>query len=540
MDTKNTPSVDALLQKALGSVDAPDIALIRKVKYDLAHKEDIYLNKPRFRRPLRRIAAVIAASFALTTTVFAAGVYTGSFDRLRDIVGLQRADVLQPVEIATIFEYEPDEAGQALQVDGNDGYPAANGAACALTDTENGATYDTAANGANTPNNLAAQGIRAEVVAAGVFDNVVDLYITLQDLVGNRLDDHFQVGHFLAPACDPSISALSLTPEIINRTDCGIVTIRSREIFSRSVAGMRLDYHLRGIFYNIAYSCNTPRFRPLDIDFTEATLQPTVIFAPGHSIAWGGGSRGLEGRAHFDAFGAQLEGDGVPVLQPHLHDIEVYVGGGQTIIISSYGIIDDRLHVQIYRPNPEDMSAHFMLYDYANLGAVTMSFGFTTDAYGNPVFEKADEYGNEVVRYREFIFFYVDLERLADYRMRGAAPGPGADHLPLDWSVSIEVAANDAQLVQTGLNVVYGSATITEIRVTPFLIQMVLDGEAEAGLGAPDIVINTVDGEIVRPAQGMAFTGDHVGNFFFDMGESPLNLNDIASIEVGVEVVSFS
>ncbi|MCL2527122.1 MAG: hypothetical protein FWE42_01795 [Defluviitaleaceae bacterium] len=501
MDTNTKPrnkDVDTLLQKALSSDEKPDQALLMKVKSEMQKKEDTPINKSKMKRSFRRVAAVVAATLALTTTVFAAGAYLGSFDRLRDVVGSERAEVLQPLEIANIPEAQETQYYEAV-------------------DSEN----------LNTPESC----IRVELVAVGVFDNIVDIYVTLEDLEGRRLDDYFQVRHSVAPVGMPDIGVLSMAPEIISRTSDGVVTVRSREIFTHSVAGMELVYNLHGIAYNITNQ-NRPEFVDLGLDFTAATAQPTMLFKPDASPSWSGGG-GLVHRGTFEVVEAQMITEGFAVLQPHLHDIEVDING-ETIIISSMGIVEDRLHVQIYNPIPEmEHPPGFMFFDPAEESA-TMSFGFSKDDNGSLVRAEVGQYGFEAVQYLEFIMFDIDLARLGDYVLRGAVFGPASDNLQLYWSATFEVEANDAQIVVEGLNVQYGAAIITEVRVTPFLVQLVLDGDVGAGAEVPALTIQTT-GEAVYLVAGMSFSGFGMGNFFYDMVY--LDLDTIQSIEIAGEVI---
>jgi len=512
MDTNNqTHDVNALLQKALKRSAKPDAELLVKLKQELAKKERDILNKPKTKRPIRRLAIAIAATLALTTTVFATGMHLGSFDRLRDIVGDQRAGVLQPLEIIST----PEE--QSLPDTQYTGY-----------DTVNEYLPETQI----PDNNLEELGIRAELVAVGVFDNVVDIYVMLEDLTGGRLDDYFQVGHMVAPANDDGIGVLSLTPEIINRSDDGIVTIRSREIFTHSVAGMELRYALTGINYNLTCPGQRPPFRDLSIDFAALTPQPSILFMPDGSPSRSGG--GGWSNELFDEFEEKMVNEGFAVLQPHLHDIEIDLDG-ETAIISSMGIIENRLHVQIYNPTPDAIGTlAFMQYNYYNGDSRTISFGFNKDAQGNLVRGEVGSYGFEVVQYREFIFMDVDFDMLTGYRMRGRSHAPSFDRLDLNWSVTFDVPVNDTQIVAGGLNVQYDTVTVTEVRVTPFLIQVVLDREV-TGLNAPEITIHTINGTV--SAAGMSFSGFGMGNFFYDIG--PLDLDTIISVEIGGETIVF-
>jgi len=516
MDTnKKAQDVDHLLHKALKSTAKPDAILLGNVKREIAKKEMTYLNKPNKRRPLRKIAALIAATLALTTTVFASA-YLGSFDRLREIVGPARAEVLQPLEIVSHPEIPEVTKSQYEEQE---------------TDATNPEVHLAA-------NNLLEAGIRAELVAVGVFDNVVDIYITLKDLISDRLDGYFQVGHIVSPVGEYDIASLSLAPEIIDRSADGVVTIRSREIFTHSVAGMELSSTITGINYNISTPYRQPNFRDLGIDFTALTQQPTALFRPDFAPAISGGGSWNRETFAFAEIEEKMQTEGFAVLQPHQHDIEVDLGG-ETAIISSIGFIGDRLHVQIYHQAPDSIFSHaLMFYDYNNLDARSMGFGFRKDSQGNLVRAEVGERGFEYFQYREYILFDVDFNRLSDLRARGGITCPSFDRMEINWSVNFDVPVNEAQIIAEGLNLQYESATITEIRVTPFLIQLVLENEAEPGLLAPSITIHTTSGT-VYPALGMSFSGFGMGSFFFDMGDNPLDLDTIISLKIGGERVVF-
>ncbi|MCL2361509.1 MAG: hypothetical protein FWC73_06830 [Defluviitaleaceae bacterium] len=501
MDTKNkTRDVDALLQKAL-CYEKPDAELLRKVKHELSVKEKANMNKPGKKRYFARVAAVVAATLALTTTVFAAGAYLGGFDRLREIIGSERAELLQPLEIDNIPEVVTHESHE--------------------TET--------------TENYIPEHGIRIEIVAVGVFDNIVDVYITMEDMIGNRLDDYFRLGHVVAPVGRPDIAALSLTPEIINRTDCGIITLRSREIFTHSVAGMELTSTITGIHYNIRTPYDT-RFRDLALDFTTATAQPYVMFRPDMSPSRSGS--GIWSTEMHDVIEERMLTDGFPVLQPHLHNLEIDLGG-EIAIISTIGIIEDRLHIQIYRPFESETPPGLMLINSGDSNQRSMHFGFTKDMYGNLVRAEVGIDGTEAVTYLEYILFDVDLERLSDIKLYGRSfLDTHFDRLDLDWSVDFEIEPNDIQIAADELSLQYESAIITEIRVSPFLIQLVLEDEV-GGMNPPEITIHTTTGSIHLPV-GTGFSGFGAGNFFYDMIDIPLDMDTIISVEIGGDVVMFN
>ncbi|MCL2223335.1 MAG: hypothetical protein FWB96_00025 [Defluviitaleaceae bacterium] len=154
----------------------------------------------------KRFAVIfIAAVLALAVTVIAASV--GSFDRLRGVVGEDMAAFLHPVEIVT-GEY----------------------------------SYD---------------GVRIEVVAVGVFANVVDVYITLEDLTDqDRFDGEVQVWAIVSCVYDMG-GSIGTVSQVIDRCERGTVTLHSRQYFMHSVVGNELFFQLMQIRYNVELADGT-------------------------------------------------------------------------------------------------------------------------------------------------------------------------------------------------------------------------------------------------------------------------------------------
>jgi hypothetical protein len=209
--------------------------------------------------PMRFVITLAATATLLAVTAFAAASYIGSFERLRDVVGDETADMLHPVGMGTIVgEYSSDE-------------------------------------------------IRIEVVAVGVFANVVDVYITLEDLVGGRFDG--LVGNFLdsylrifarVSCVFARGTSVGTAPNIIHRNESGIITLHSREYFVNSVSGdMYFQLSIEGDFIEVQWSSpfqleieetralvakdlNIENFSWSTATLTEVTISPFTVLLEIH------------------------------------------------------------------------------------------------------------------------------------------------------------------------------------------------------------------------------------------------------------------
>jgi len=222
----------------------------------------LFMKKTVSKRKIGMRVLLIAAAFTIfATSAIVAGMYLNSFDRLREIIGEAQATGLQPVGIST------------------------------------------------------EGGFRIEVVAVGINANTVDLYITLEDLVDNRLDGDIFVLADVWLAGDSLRRSFPQFSRVIDQTNSGVVTLHTRTSFHNPIEGRALDFELYSIDYNF-------RTAEHEINFDLSAITE-------HSpAAWIWNTL---------------------ILPPHLHDIPVALEGFENvgdIRISSIGLIDGRLHIQ--------------------------------------------------------------------------------------------------------------------------------------------------------------------------------------------------
>jgi len=472
------------IQESLVSMQAaPSEALRSRIMENADIGIDIM---PVYRRRIPVRAAVLAAiitALVLTTAFagYAVGSYFGAFDRLREILGGERSDMLHPVGIGTVVGEHVTDAG-----------------------------------------------FRVELVAVGVFDSVVDLYINLEDLEGNRLDDdEIFIWTSVFPTAPRRGGMLSQPPEIISRTADGIVTFRSRHVFGNTVIGQELDFSLHAIWYN-----RTAEEIEIALDLGALTeYTAAAVFS------------------------------GIPVLPVRTHALSIEPPEGFEHIlpagISSVGIIDGKLHIQEVHEFPSIPSTRgggqLRLVDpqgelvTPSIGAdgQPMSVNFTVDTLGNPTTPTT---ANPALGPRFWEAVYdIDMGRISEYRL--VAWFTTWDEIELGWSIRFEVEYEERALVADGLDIYIAccSAVLSEVRVSPFSVRLSLLATPLPDVAnPPSVTINTSDVAVdigtfwttfmIFPPDiegGSGIPGMPIGlNIVLDLDTDFLDLDTVVSIEV--------
>ncbi|MCL2189409.1 MAG: hypothetical protein FWC16_14340 [Defluviitaleaceae bacterium] len=436
-----------------------------------------------------RAAAFIAVFFMATSlTVFAAYSF-GGFAGLRSIIGEPRADLLSPLEIT----------------------PLAN-----ITEES---------------------GFRAEVIAVGVFNNMLDLYITLEDTVSNRLEGPFDLeasircgeGHMISPAIFSQRHLQHFYGEgtqsnsIVHRTPCGIVTLRASHMLREPITNGGIAFHLDAIHYNFSR-------HEVDLTFALAYAQEQ---APAYTGAF------------------------MPLLTPHMHNIPVQLATHPYMsmhYISGIGFIDGRLHIQEYFPRDQIPSMMNRLNVYNNYTGQwfwpAVLWGDCGDVSTSQVAHllfSVDEQGNiDVGRHgnfqeRSFHFYPIPME---NYRL--TATFLDYDTTPINWVVPFDLdmpEVNEIILTNLNLFVPRANAYVNEMRISPFGISVSwLPIEAPqdsrifmSAAGAVDIRITPYNARPIvvssRSAAVISETREEI--WFYEMPEPIFDFSIIASLTIG-------
>ncbi|MCL2422165.1 MAG: hypothetical protein FWD03_09935, partial [Defluviitaleaceae bacterium] len=402
------------------------------------------------RRPRRKVFALgfIAATILFTTVV--AAQFIGSFERLEGIIGSDDAAMLIPVEIATVDE------GQSV-------------------------TYD---------------GIRAELVAVGVFGNIVDAYFTLEDTVSNRLEGGLLNRDVGAFSVDVAIRPYDIEnfpmgammgsfdgTEIIHEDENGKLTLHVRYTYGESVAGQQLIFGIGDIMYDVHDVHN----HPADInlaDFVSDTEASYLLYRYDNPNPWGSSFQGeavfVDGVDNSLVFEEQIREAGMPVLAPHMLNISSGIAQAN-VNISSVGVIDGRLHVQLYYPNRQSIreqgregSAHIRLFR-GDLATLADSNNINWDDFAFPYFatdfniaEDGSFNRNElgVNSFMEYIFD-IDLANIHEYTL--LINSFGYRSMRLDWQVPFNADDHYKQLEKVAdVDIAVGSHLLTRVNINPF------------------------------------------------------------------------
>ncbi|MCL2365408.1 MAG: hypothetical protein FWC71_12215 [Defluviitaleaceae bacterium] len=357
-------------------------------------------------------AASIAACLVVAMVVVTVGYYMGGLGSLRNIVGDDQTTVLAPNETLSYV-------GECLS-------------------------------------GVEVSGFKAAVVSvSGMDSNVIDVYWTLEDVTGNRLDERFYVSSYLLYDVHSPINTAHAwvrvtINNVIDRTDCGVLTLHNRHVFPHAISGHDVIFGLHGIHYNF-------REDVLALDFNLGTLTEQTPAA----YLWD-----------------------TPLLPPHLHDINIALAGFEDageIIISSMGLVNGRLHIQeqydrvalnrwrsnkVQLINPYGDIVHPIRGTYES----TASISFRIDANGHFYNDRGYNFVVDFP-FRENIFD-IDAARLSEYRL--IASFDTSDDLLRDWRIArFELEMPHEQvLTLAGLEIeleCYGSI-INEIHIRPMTV----------------------------------------------------------------------
>ncbi|MCL2564252.1 MAG: hypothetical protein FWE24_00370 [Defluviitaleaceae bacterium] len=376
---------EVMIKAAFDSINIPEADAIKDIRARMDKKPA---------RPFKRafVVAFMAAS-VMMSVVMVAAYYVGSFDRLRGIVGENIAAVIQPARGEIITE----------------------------------------------------DGVRAEFIATGAFDNVVDVFITIEDMVGDR----FSGNRFMLSAItgmefnmypvgfEAMDSATIFSPQVIHNEN-GVVTLHGRGVFPFSVNGMELNFEIGRIYYGTNFSRIV---RPIDLAAMDIPIDPPALLL-----------------------------DGEKVLKPHQID---YDFGIRNVFeqISSIGWVDGKLHIQLYNPSRSNPWLTFVrplerAQGYEHFNHLIYRFdGIDFDEAGNPFFAVWQPFP----LYFEIVFD-ITPEILLEYDFHGTFTG--FEYMNLDWYTIFTVEANEAQLKADGFEVAVGSSVVNEVIVNPSGIRL--------------------------------------------------------------------
>ena len=476
-DNRKYDQDEILIMNALGSVHTQNFDILKGVEA-----------KMKKHRPRRKVFALgfIAATILFTTVV--AAQFIGSFERLEEIIGPDEAAILIPIEIATVDE------GQSVSYDG----------------------------------------IRAELVAVGVFGNIVDAYFTLEDTVSKRLEGGlldrdlgaFNVDVYIRPADIENFPMGAIMGsfggrELIHEDENGKLTLHVRYTFGKSVAGQELIFGIGDIMYDVHDIHNHPANVNLE-DFVSDAEAPHWLYRYDDPNPWGSSFQGtavfVDGVDNSLIFEEQIRGAGMPVLVSH--GLNIPSGIRQANVnISNIGVIDGRLHVQLYYPDRLSLrergregNAHIRLFR-GDLAELADPDHIDWDNFAFPYFSTDFNIAGDGSFYRDALgvnsfqeyIFDINLANIHEYILLINAFGYRG--MRLDWQVPFNADDHYKQLEKVAdVNIPVGRHLLTRVNINPFGLLLIgeLVGDP-ADFNNLTIDVHTAKG-IITPVPLWGFT----------------------------------
>lgn len=242
-------------------------------------------------------------------------------------------------------------------------------------------------------------GIRMEVVAAYIHEETAEVYITLQDLEGDRLDEttdlYDSYSIHMPYSAIGSCQKVGYDPE--SHTLTYLITVTQEE--GRKLEGEKLTFSVGGY---LSHKQNYENIE-IPIDLTQVMdAQYQYVDSPAN----GGTLTGYSGTMTDMSEILANEMEGYPVLVPQPADPEFPVEG---VNLTGIGYIDGKLHIQYAVENPLENDNHgfFSLQNEA---------GETIEEVGSVSFREGT--GENRIDYRDSVFL-IPQEELQNYRLYG-------------------------------------------------------------------------------------------------------------------------
>lgn len=457
----NRENDELIIKNALNNVNTPGYDITSKIEQNMTANKS-----PSFKRHLVTVTAVL---LLMTFTVVAAAATISGFKYLLTIIGEENAALITPVEIS-------DED----------------------------------------------QGIRMEVVAAGRFDNMLKVYVTFQDLIGERLGDDAKPREYnLTGIGKEKIGGMSSIGWKLMDYDekNNKATMLFELAGSSKLEGEDLTLKINKILYNTRKVWDYK----VEKNISEVERNPAVYFADvKHLLSGSLGRRYIYGFEADKIFGGL---DEIPVLREQKEAI--VFPQTDTFKISAIGIIDGRLHIQVWKDKNADESSyvHVSLRNAAGEYKNEDSY-FSFDIEDGAVTGETDN-----PAYGEYVFD-IDENKLGEYELRAFISE--SDVINGNWEIKFN-SEDSGEILKTNFNMEIDSATVKSAAINPFG-GIRIEGTIDDSVKIPvmfDVKINTTEGQINSSESACSYLDNKYTAFsaFYET-ESFIDLNSVVSLEI--------
>ncbi len=357
------------------------------------------------------------------------------------------------------------------------------------------------------------QGIKVEVVAVARYDNMVKAYITFQDLEGERIGEDLNFLDYYSIKGANSCGWSMIDYDKENKKATILLEAENDTKFE----GENLTFKVENIFYD------NKKYEDYEIgvDLSKISHDPSYINATTKQfMSWSHGN--LYGGLHSD-------NEIVPILTPHVIDFKF--PDIKTSMISNIGVIDGKLHVQVWRDTNFDGQG-VDIYLKNSKGE-----RIDRDTHINFKIDELKKLKNPKYSYYSEYIFDIDTDNLDEYKLLGYFST--SKQLKGNWEVSF--TAEDSEILELKdieINEPKG-IKIEKIGINPFGISISGKRDIAAQAYEFDIKINT-ETDIIQTSifssrwEDLQHNSKEKDSKFLIMYniEEPIDLNLIKSITI--------
>ena len=259
------------------------------------------------------------------------------------------------------------------------------------------------------------QGIQMEVVASYIHEDTAEIYVSLQDLEGDRLSestDLFDSYSIHTPFdCTSNCTLVSYDPN--TKTATFLITIE--QWGNADIVGDKLTFSVRELLGQKEEHKGTIN----DVDLGHITLNTST-----QAVS----SRGMSGDEYVAENEYADSSTGVVVLKSNGR-IASPTGG---VALTGIGYIDGKLHVQVYY---EDI---LKTDNHGFIKLINKNTGENIDCYGSVSFFDEEQRGS----YTDYVFTNIPLETLGECALYGEFV-TSSGSIEGDWSITFPLHTVD-------------------------------------------------------------------------------------------------
>ena len=341
-------------------------------------------------------------------------------------------------------------------------------------------------------------GIKMEVVAAMNDDEMAVIYVTMQDLIGDRIDETLDLYDYSFTGAHMNTSQLVDYDETSNTA-----TLRIQANGGEELDGSKVNFRIDSFL-----SDKQTHEVEVEADLAEIINNPPKIIPLDMNNTSGGGGVLLE----------QLEAQKViQVLKPS--ETNIQLPGVDFINITNIGFIDDRLHIQVeWTGNDIDAHGYFYFVDELGNEIYSSSVNFGLDGSGKT------NYGNE---YTEYIFEKNSMD-VDEQELLGHFVSNG-NHIEGDWNTTFRLQSVGEKLTYD-FKKDFGTWTSNSVSISPLGVTLYGSGKFnESTQLEVDVIMNDGSVQTLDFMTGFIENEEVIVKFLSPL---PLDLSKVKSINI--------